>query len=742
MKQLYAFYFLLAIPFFATAQVINFSDINFKNALLSSNEENGIAYSEDIGVFIVDTNQNGEIEQSEVTQITHLFIDNLEISSLAGIEYFTNLIQLNCQGNFITTLDLRNNTHLIQLECYNNSLTTLDIRETNVTWLYAFDNLISELLYDLDTPNWMVFNVASNQLNSIIIPRIHSWDEGIVDISENPITSVDFPAGMQLNLFACIGTQLTSLDLSNIGHFYDTLVIKDNTNLQYINLKNGDLDWRLDHPITNLTVDISNNPALQFICVDDDIEASFYQNFAPNVSSYCSFTPGGNHNTITGTIKFDMDSDGCTAGDAVAKSIKITDNYETSGSIFTNQNGQYNTFVRYENITLTPQLENPYYTVFPASFTSAFSGFGNTATADFCIIPNGIYTDLEVSIVPVNVARPGFDATYHIVYKNKGNQTVSGNVTLDFDDTLLDFVLANPVINTQSTNRLVWNLGTFVPFETKTITVTFNVNSPMETPAVNIDDILHFTATVSSAQTDETPLDNMAVLHQTVVGSFDPNDKLVAEGETIGTTDLDKYLHYTIRFQNTGTYEATNVVVSDVIQNQLDVNSLQIVSASHPYVAKMTNKKLEFIFEGINLPAASVDEPRSHGYATFKIKPAATVGLGSTMENIANIYFDYNFPIETNPVSTTITALNTSSFSKNDSFLIYPNPVKNVINVDSKNEIFSATIYNILGQIVKTFLPESYQTKIQIPAGELKAGTYLIEVNTINGKSSQQLIKL
>ena len=760
MKQLYVF-FLLIVPFFATAQVINFADVNFKNALLASdpNNPNNVAMIDNVPI-IIDANQNSEIEQNEVAQITTLMINDLDIVSLDGIQYFTNLKELYCERNAIISLDLRSNIQLKSLDCYENALTSLDLRGLDMQFLLCYNNRLSELLYDANTTNWLRFVVANNQLTSIVIPKIQSWDEGQIDISGNLFTEVNFPTEIKLFDFYCVNSQLTSLDLSNV-RFADGR-ITDNANLQFLSLKNGALDYCFDipgdetgpgYPCMYHNPYINNNPALQFLCVDDIsqydginrvevTEAEYFQDFAPSVSSYCSFTPGGTYNTITGTIKFDADADGCNAIDPVVKSIKIMQSNSDSGSTFTNQNGLYTTYINFGNMTLTPQFENPYYSVSPASFTSAFTGTGNTETVDFCIVPNGIHADLEVSIVPVNNARPGFDATYHIIYKNKGNQTLSGNITLDFDDSVLDFVSANPVVNAQPTNRLVWNFGAFAPFASKTITVTFNVNSPMETPAVNIDDILHFTATAATSQTDETPLDNIAVLNQTVLGSFDPNDKLVAEGEAIGTADVDKYLHYTIRFQNTGTFEATNVVVTDVIQGSLDANSLQIVSASHPYVAKMSDKKLEFIFEGIDLPTSSINEPGSHGYITFKIKPATTVALGSTISNIANIYFDYNFPIETNPVTTTVTALATAKFGTKDQFLVYPNPVKNLINIDSKNEIMSATIYTLLGQTVKMFRPEIHQTKIQIPAGELKAGTYLLEIHTANGKSSQKLIKL
>ena len=66
-------------------------------------------------------------------------------------------------------------------------------------------------------------------------------------------------------------------------------------------------------------------------------------------------------------------------------------------------------------------------------------------------------------------------------------------------------------------------------FGTKEITIILNLNSPLETPSVNAGNGLLFSATAVGA-TDETPDDNMGNLFQTVVNSFDPNDKTCIEG--------------------------------------------------------------------------------------------------------------------------------------------------------------------------------------------------------------------
>ena len=332
-------------------------------------------------------------------------------------------------------------------------------------------------------------------------------------------------------------------------------------------------------------------------------------------------------------------------------------------------------------------------------------------------------------------ARPGFDASYRVHFENKGTETQSGTVTLTFEDDIMDFVSSNPALSAQAANSLSWNFSNLIPFESREIALTLNVNSPLETPAVNIGDILDFTAAITAGD-DETPADNVFALHQTVVGSYDPNDKAVSR-ERIGIAQLGDYLYYTVRFQNTGTFYAENVVVKDMLSGNLDLSTLQMVSASHPYRSMLTaGNRLEFFFEGINLPAVGDDEPASHGYVTFKVKPKNTLVVDDTIENSANIYFDFNAPITTNVVTTTVEELGTGEF-ENDSFILYPNPAKNTLSIRSDATIDTIIIRNALGQLVKK---ASGQTMVEV--SDLAGGSYFVEITSGKLKTIKKLIKL
>ncbi|WP_321538784.1 DUF7619 domain-containing protein [Flavobacterium piscinae] len=118
----------------------------------------------------------------------------------------------------------------------------------------------------------------------------------------------------------------------------------------------------------------------------------------------------------------------------------------------------------------------------------------------------------------------------------------------------MDLVSSFPIVDGSGTNSLNWNFTDFNPFETREIDLLFNINSPMETPPVNGGDELGFAAIILPIENDELPMDNHSQIKVTVVNSYDPNDKTCLEGNTISPEMVGEYVHYIIRFENTGTF--------------------------------------------------------------------------------------------------------------------------------------------------------------------------------------------
>ncbi|WP_395056234.1 T9SS type A sorting domain-containing protein [Flavobacterium sp.] len=670
-----------------------------------------------------------------LVNLQSLVCRNNQIPSL-DLTGLINMRVLDCGNNIISTLNVSNLINLQSLGCQYNQLTSLDVSNLfNLSDLVIEHNQISSLnltgLTDLGT-----FYCSYNQLTSIdqnILNRVESFY-----CAYNQLSSLDMSHASYLIAFFCSGNPLTTLDLKN-STYLEELYCGNLPMLTSLLFKNGS---------NETSIDISNDPSLNYICADDSqltqvqnlITENGYANCALN--TYCSFTPGGTYSTIQGNNKYDESNNGCDVLDLGVPNLKfnITDG-TNSGSIISNATGSYSIPVIAGIHTITPVLENPtYFAVFPTNVVVDFPTQTSPFTQNFCITLNGIHPDLEIAILPLQSARPGFDAKYKIIYKNKGNTTQSGTVNLDFNDAVLDLVLANPIASTQTVNNLSWAFTNLVPFETREIVVTLNVNSPLETPAVNAGDILNYTATITSPATDDLPNDNTFAYNQTVVNSYDPNDKTCLEGATITPTKVGDYLHYMIRFENNGTANAQNIVVKDMIDTaKFDINSIVPTKGSHSFVTNITaGNKVEFIFQNINLP---FDDANNDGYVAFKIKTKSTLVLGDTFTNNASIYFDYNFPIVTNTATTTIAALSVQDFEFSNYFSVYPNPVSDVLTISAKESISvsSINIYNTLGQLVLV-IPNAQNTKT-VDVSSLTTGNYFIKINSDKGTSNTKFVK-
>jgi uncharacterized repeat protein (TIGR01451 family) len=138
---------------------------------------------------------------------------------------------------------------------------------------------------------------------------------------------------------------------------------------------------------------------------------------------------------------------------------------------------------------------------------------------------------------------------------------------------------------------------------------------------------------------------------QIAVASLDPNDKT---GLPFGYgvdhfIEANTDIEYTIRFQNTGTAAAHFVIIRDTLPAQLDPSTIRMGTGSHNFTWKMeAHGVIVFHFDNINLPDETTNEVGSHGFVGFKISQKPNLPNGTTIENRAAIYFDYNSLVQTN----------------------------------------------------------------------------------------------
>jgi hypothetical protein len=89
----------------------------------------------------------------------------------------------------------------------------------------------------------------------------------------------------------------------------------------------------------------------------------------------------------------------------------------------------------------------------------------------------------------------------------------------------------------------------------------------------------------------------------------------------------------------------------DTLAADLDISTLQLGASSHPYRLTVTGKArpvLSFRFDNIQLPASRQDEAGSNGFIQFSVQPRANLAPKASIENYADIFFDFNEPVRTN----------------------------------------------------------------------------------------------
>lgn len=127
-----------------------------------------------------------------------LDLRNKNLTSLVGIEYFTNLYNLDCRYNQLTTLDVTKLTNLEVLDCRGNQLTALD-----VTGLTSLKNLFC----------------SDNQLTTLDVTGLTSLT--YLECNGNQLVSLDVSTLKELQILWCHGNKMTALDITQNAYLGD-----------------------------------------------------------------------------------------------------------------------------------------------------------------------------------------------------------------------------------------------------------------------------------------------------------------------------------------------------------------------------------------------------------------------------------------------------------------------------------------------------------------------------------------
>lgn len=152
-----------------------------------------------------------------------------KLTSMKGLEFATNLTQLYCEDNLLTSLDVTRCPKLNTLDCFNNKIAgTLDVSSHKLlSYFDCHNNKITDFGNNVPLRSFDRLNCSNNQLTSLDV----SGSSALSDLKcgGNPLTNLIMPI------------QLRKLDVSNAPDLKD-LNLKDFWGLEELNCSGNQIE--------------------------------------------------------------------------------------------------------------------------------------------------------------------------------------------------------------------------------------------------------------------------------------------------------------------------------------------------------------------------------------------------------------------------------------------------------------------------------------------------------------------
>lgn len=654
----------------------------------------------------------------------HLNCKSNQLTQLPNLP--SALIILDCGWNQISILPNLPSS-LEQLMCDINQITSLPLLPLSMTGIICSNNLLQSI--PVLPPSLTSLSCGGNSLTSL--PNLTSTSLTYLNCGYNQLTTIP-PLPQSLSSLLCNDNQLTSLP-----------ILPDTLNTLYI--RNNNLLTCLPELKTITTLDFTNTGVL---CLPNYGNVT---NSTPNLSSIpvcdifntniCDF-----YYNISGKVYSDNNNN-CTIDPNENSISNLKINLFQGGSLiqqgYTSQLGNY---------TLDTQL-------------GSFDYAPDTSGVPFFVScpPSGIRSSILTTIDSIDIGmdfgiecKPGFDVGISAVSQTSGQffpadtsiiLISAGDMSNFYNMNCASGIGGSVTINYIGPVQYAGNVpGSLLPILTPN-TLTYTI--PDFGQLNFYEDIQFYITTDTNAQSgqqvcfninvtpvlnDSEPANNTLTHCYQVVNSFDPNDKQVHPDGDIYV--WDEWLNYTIRFQNTGTAPAQHIVITDTLDNNLQESTFAYLGSSHHPFTQINGNVVKFTFGNINLPDSTSDEPNSHGYIQYKIKVDESLPIGSTIENTAAIYFDFNAPVITNTTYNTVVAPTGFDEINNQQLHVYPNPANNQILIKTSNiSVLNGTIsiHDLTG---KSIYSEKFKlNEHRIDVGYLSKGVYFIVLETNNNKT-------
>lgn len=302
-----------------------------------------------------------------------------------------------------------------------------------------------------------------------------------------------------------------------------------------------------------------------------------------------------------------------------------------------------------------------------------------------------------------------------------------------------------PPATSFSGNTITWHLTGVAANLSKPIRLYYNLQYNPTSGPLTIGDTVHTEVTISPSIGDMNIANNDYIRIDTVRLPHDPNYVDVSPAGCLHPVPSPIQMQYTVHFENTGNDTAHNIYVMDTLSNNLDLSTLEILSASAEM--NVTTSKnvgghhiLKFDFPGINLPDSS-HHGLADGSVIYRIKTKASLPRGAALTNRAGIYFDYNDVVMTNTALNDIGCnLSAPNLTMAKSVDIYPNPASDMLTIKTVPGAYAAfTISNAMGQHVVLQTITSAINTVDVKA--MPAGIYYIILTGEQGRKVEKFVK-
>ena len=445
---------------------------------------------------------------------------------------------------------------------------------------------------------------------------------------------------------------------------------------------------------------------------------------------------------ICGTVFFDENDNGVRDPNEIGISNRTLLVTPGDFQITTSSDGTYELYLNDGEYTLSMPSVAGWNQTNPVNQGSYSLSINKSNTSIYCGNDFGVKascTDPDLSITLGTTAfRRGLTNDLNVVVLNEGayeaTQTLTLQLEMSNDVYIIDSSWTN--VTTQANSRTYEFI--LNPIDRFGDTVLYLTDSVSNNAALNSTVLLSGSISYGGNECDLT--NNSASMTDIIVGSVDPNDKLVLV-ENVGSSyyvGLNDTILYKIRFQNIGTASARRVMIVDTLDPNLNWDSFEIVSSSHPFSVSLMNGVVTWVNPKIELPDSSSNPESSQGYVTFKICPKANCKPYEVIHNKASIQFDYNAFIITNNTEITYTPQYKST-SPIDVYL-YPNPAVNhtteilLLEDNIAVDFNKLKVLSLNGHEVESYSFDPLQRYI-LNTKKLNPGMYMIQLTAEDGKS-------